>query len=561
MESCGVLMHTHEGKMAIQMGHTQGNTAGARGKRPASRSRRLSAWMTAAVAVTMVAAGCSGGSGNSDGSDGGSGSGGGEPKSGGNLTLGLFTSTKGLDPIDAVGSASALTDGNFHAAIYGLLVEIDDETRQVVPGMAESLESDNGVDWTLSLRDGVKFTDGTPYDAEAVKFNWARIADPANASGNVSVAGQMQNITVKDPLTLTFSIPKPDFQFARQIATRIPYVGSPTAIKKLGSKFSAEPVGAGPFVVDQWVQGTILSLKKNPDYWDESKPYLDGLTIKTIGDPTQRFNALTAGEVDAQIIFPNQAIVKKSEDAGFPVKVADIPGGFGLNFNTAKPPFNDSIARQAVATAIDLDLLNTTLNSGVLTPPKTFFPKDNPFYDENAQLPTFDQKKAQELFDEYAAKTGAPLKFTFTVGEVVKSTAEFMQAQLAKYDNVSFDIDLNQSQNAYLKMVKGDFQMAITGTNLGDPEPDFTAQFSTEGTQNFTGYSNPEVDAALEKGRGTKDEAERAAAYSIVQRNLVKDLPYFLYQPWKYSYSMTDKVGGWKTHNAGMPNLDELFLK
>src|SRR5262249_12531733 len=141
------------------------------------------------------------------------------------------------------------------------------QTGQVDPGTAESLTSSDGVTWNLKLRSGIKFTDGTNYDAAAVKFNWDRHADPANRSpqlGNVTA----MTYYVTDPLTLKLALKQQNNQLPRLLARALGYIGSPKALTDRGTGFMANPVGAGPFMLKDWTRDSQMTLVRNPSYWN-----------------------------------------------------------------------------------------------------------------------------------------------------------------------------------------------------------------------------------------------------------------------------------------------------
>ena len=155
----------------------------------------------------------------------------------------------------------------------------------------------DGKVWTLKLRAGVKFSDGTSYDAAAVKFNWERHADPANASMYASTA-QALTSEVVDPLTLKVTLSAVNGQFPRILSIQLNYIGSPTAIRAAGSQaaYNTKPVGAGPFMLKEWVRDSQMTFVRNPSYWNAPRPYVDTLVLKSVIPEDQRLNSFKAGE-------------------------------------------------------------------------------------------------------------------------------------------------------------------------------------------------------------------------------------------------------------------------
>lgn len=142
----------------------------------------------------------------------------------------------------------------------------------------------------------VTFSDGTPLDAEAVKFNWDRLRDPATASGSVGEASQIASTEVLDPTTLQVELAAPNPNYAHSvIVSSMNWIASPNALQQGAAAFDENPIGAGPFTLANWSRQDVIELEKNPTYWDAPRPYLEGLTIRTSADTTQRLNSITTG--------------------------------------------------------------------------------------------------------------------------------------------------------------------------------------------------------------------------------------------------------------------------
>src|SRR6218665_1344031 len=191
-------------------------------------------------------------------------------------------------------------------AIYGFLVYVNDKS-VVTGGMAESLTSTDATTWTLKLRKGMKFTDGTPFDAEAVKFNWDRTADPATL-GPTQAWGASWNksMTVVDAQTLTIKLSTPNSNFAAQVAELCPFIASPAALKAAKDKTDIKPVGAGAFTLTSWNQGISMEMARNPDYWDQPRPYLDTIKFAIIPETNSRIATVVQGGATMMAGYPFQ---------------------------------------------------------------------------------------------------------------------------------------------------------------------------------------------------------------------------------------------------------------
>lgn len=390
-------------------------------------------------------------------------------------------------------------DGAIMAAIYGFLVYIDD-TDTIQYDLAESLASDDGgTTWTLTLREGLTFSDGEPLNADAVVWNFNRLADPKNGSYHyASMAGVTASAT--DELTVKVVLAEPNASFDRLIAGGAGRIASPSAFEADPEGFARNPVGAGPYVLDKWDAGSSVVLKKSPNYYNADDVTLETVTINAITDPAQGLNAVSAGQ--AQIRTNPLALqVEQAKQAGLGTTELPLSGYIGLALNTRTAPFDDIRARQALAYALDGLAVAQVTDGPNAQAAESLFAEDTAFY--NPVLPEMnDPKRAQELFDELADE-GKPVKFRLLTaqggGQV---TAEAVQSQLSAYDNVEVTVDVRDVQ-AYTTALTTqiDFEVASYGITFRDPEPRIYDLFSAEGNQNKAGYSNPEVERLLIEAR------------------------------------------------------------
>ncbi|MGE3620206.1 MAG: ABC transporter substrate-binding protein [Acidimicrobiia bacterium] len=444
-------------------------------------------------------------------------------------------------------------------ALYDVLL-YEETNGDVTMRTAESLESDDGLVWTLKIRDDITFTDGTPYDAEAVKFNWERIKDPATKSPQLSSAATIASMRVVDPLTLEITLTEVTGQFPRVVSRSLSAIGSPKAIQEKGERFGLEPVGAGPFVLKSFVENSETVLERNPDYWDAPRPYLDELVLRYIGDDQQRTNALLGGDLDL-IHLTGLGPAKQLVDAGWEHTKDMINGGRILVLNTTKPPFDDVRARQAVAYAIDWDDYNNVVEFGLGVPADTLFTEQSPFYEKDTKLPMGDPERAQELFDELAEENGGPLEFSLLAGEAVVGVGEYFITHFAKFDNVKVTVEPSAAAAVTPRVLEKDYEAVVHHvTQFLDPEPEMFNQFHSESTRNFSGIESTELDAALEKGRVSLDEDERAEAYADAQRILAEEVPLAFYARWQTFNFYADDVKGVGTVNDGMPLLWDIWI-
>jgi peptide/nickel transport system substrate-binding protein len=508
------------------------------------------------AAAVLFAAGCGGGGGG--GGDGGGNSGassgdsaetGGTPAPGGTLTYAIRAIQPRLDP--AINQMYAFTESPPMNAIFGNLMYEDAGTNEVKMGFLESFEgSDDFKVWTAKLRSGLKFSDDTPFDAEAIAFNIRRAADPETGSIFRALAQKLE-LDVVDATTLTITLRQPDAEFPTVFMKSFPFVGSPTAIKEMGSDYSTKPVGAGPFKIESSVQGQTLTLVKNPNFalYQKAQPYLDKLVFQGIPDYGQQRAAVASNT--AQVAYASgERDVAAFEKEGLNSWTIRTGGGGNFMFNTTKPPFDNPIARRAVCLALDRKTLAEAFAPG--TPPATnLFPKSSPFYDEKYNLPTQNREEAQKLFDQLAAE-GKPLSFSHTLPSEPDplNTGNLVQSQLATYENVKMKV--NAVPNPVFKTAQrtGDFELSTGGLYMLDPVPDLSEYLRTDGSGNMTGWSEPSVDDAVNTVLTTTDEAEQKAAWATVQEEFLDGCPIYFVNEGVIGFAATKEITG--VHLVGL---------
>ncbi|MBS9376104.1 Oligopeptide-binding protein AppA [Rhodococcus sp. B50] len=514
--------------------------------------RAWRAMIPCAVLVTVVA-GCGGTS--TVASDGGPV---GDPKHGGELVMAVNIESKTLDP--------AWCPYNYDrcAPIFGTLLEYDAESDEMVSAMAESFESTDGVTWILKLRDGVKFSDGTPYDAEAVAFNWARIKDPATLSTATELAAPL-TWRVVDPLTLEVTSATPNFQLPWAMTQGLGMIGSPTAMQEMGADYGNAPIGAGPFLLESWTRDTEARYVANPDYWDANLPYLDSFVLKVIKHDDQRLNALRAGEID--IAWSTQSKDAKTMEAeGFTVHTLPLVGGTGLNLNLEDPVLEDPDLRLAIQKSIDPKGINAAVYPGTDSA-DAFLRPDSEFRDDAlGKYPELNLDEAQKIFDSYLSRTGkSDVTLSFNVHAGIPDltlVAQVLQSQLQKINGLTVNIEPVEYGALETMRRAGDFQMVL-GSTLSQQMDALYDTFHSGGKNNITGFSNPEVDAALETTRTSNDPEDVKAAYQTVNGVVSEDAPIRTWRyPEGYIFSQKD-VEGLKV--IGVPSaagviVDEVWL-
>ena len=446
----------------------------------------------------------------------------GQPKVGGRLVMAMDREVVSFDP--------TVQNSNMAAnALYDTLLKLDAQGH-AQPYLAASMTSpDGGRTWLLGLRDGVRFQDGTPLDAQAVVVNVQRHIDTISSPAH-AFAAKIASMRAVDPRTVEFVLDAPLGDFPVVFAQPITYgslglIVSPTALAAQGKDIGRRPVGAGPFRFVEWVRDSRIVLERNPDYWQQGLPRLDALEFRPLPDTESRYASIENGDVDVVFGGYNQELVRGLANPGLRVYYGPGSAGEYLYFNFTRAPFDDRRMREALIRALDLNALAASQYSGRLVPATSLFAENSPYHSQAASdaWPRFDQERARALIAEYRAAGGNP-DFTFKTTQARVPFAEFVQAQLAAVGvqvQVQFS-DLAQFSSSVVQ--SGDFQLTTWVGGFDAPFPAATRLLRTGGNTNYGRYSNPKVDALLDEAAQTSDEAVRTRAYQQVEQLVGADL-------------------------------------
>jgi len=479
----------------------------------------------------------------------------GEPVPGGTITIAVDLETAGWDPPNGlIGFPGRMVNH----LVYGQLTMAQPDGT-FVPYLAESVESnDDATVWTITLRDGMTFHDGTPFDAEALKFHFDRMAAPES-----SLAASFVNwasVEVLDALTVQITLTEPNARVPEGLADSAGNVVSPAAVEELGAEFNNMPVGAGPYRFVEWVRDDHLTLEKNEDFIFDDRGWADTIIFRPLPDDAARAAALRAGDVDAIVTTNTADIASFRDEAGF--ELHEVPfGASGMLFNIEAVP--DTRVRQAVAMAVDKEAIADLVFSGVGEPTDSPWPMDSPWYADVA-YPEFDPEGAAALIEEIQQETGAPVSLEIMPGvtETAQNLAVALQAQL---QDVGMEVTLAEvaDNNDYVvRYLEGNYEMTPSGLfGMVDPAFEYTRRFDSEALLNGTGYKTPEMDAALDIGISSLDQAERKVAYDEAQRLLAENLVQLYLATGVYGVVLSEDIDGYgkATNLDGSPSLGNYF--
>lgn len=482
---------------------------------------------------------------------------------GGSVAMRLGADISSWDPCVIPAATVPGTMGDELNAVYGALVYTD-VNGVVQPTMAASLTTTDATTWTFKLRAGVKFTDGNPYDADAVVYNFKRAQDPANACTSQKWVATWTSVTAVDPLTVQVVLPTPDANFNLKIAELESFIASPAALKAAATKADIKPVGAGAFTVTSWEAGVKSVLTKNPGYWDAPRPYIDTYTLLTIPESNTGQNMVVQGQLDYMMGYAYQYGANATKP-GVALKVVAINGyniAYFVTNGGTTGLFNNAKARQAVAYGVDRKKWVEALTQDNTIPaPAALYPTTSPYYDGALVYPAYDATKAQSLIDEVIA-SGTKFEFTILVpnsSDTVRA-AQYLQQAMSAYKNVVVTINTVDGKvyNQECLAKHGDICIQPGASMWNSPEPNTFNLLSSVGSQPFAAYKSDAMDAALAKTLTAVSDADKIAAYKAVQTVFQQDLPFIQYGNQTRTMLIRDNVAGFV--HAGQGQVQAQFL-
>jgi peptide/nickel transport system substrate-binding protein len=482
------------------------------------------------------------------------------PRKGGTLRVGFYIEAATMDPH----LSGSKIDRQVYHNIYEPLVTLD--TRLGIrPGLAESWSQPDPRTLVFKLRRGVKFHDGTAFDAEAARFNFERMKTEPKSVRKGEVAN-IDTVEVVDSHTIKVKLKRPDAALLATLTDRAGMMVSPKVVQERGAELgrNARGAGTGPFEFVEWVRDSHLVIKRNDAYWNrQGGPYLDRIRYRPIPDDVVKLQSLQSGEIDVMDYVQPRDVAAVKADKN--LVVVDVPSlaDFAYQLNLTRPPFNTKALRQAVAYALDLEQIvkGVWLNVGV--PANGPIPPTSWAYDRSIAPIKRDLARAKAKL----AEGGQPSGFTFTLTTnnipINIQEAEVMQAQLAEA-GITAKVKLVDSATLIADGNNKNFDM-VSFQWSGRPDPDGnTYQFlrTTPGTSfNWSGISNPQIDALLDRTREISGQAERRKLYSELTRLLQDELPMiFIVHPIEPK-AFSPRVQNYEAIPDGMMRFKDVWLR
>ncbi|MBW1776392.1 MAG: ABC transporter substrate-binding protein [Deltaproteobacteria bacterium] len=512
------------------------------------------------------------------------------PKSGGTLVFGRGGDSVGLDP-------AYETDGNSFMVcdnIYEALVFYADESTALEPGLAESWDiSQDGLTYTFHLRKGVKFHDGTDFNANAVVFSIGRMMKepkvkyfgkgweipPQDRPPEYWVSMEMDDIldsiTATDDYTVVFKLKKVNAPFMANMGMDFADIISPTAFLKNPKEFIRNPVGTGPFKFVRWVKDDRIVLERFKDYWDKNAgPYLDKVIFRSIPENSVRFLELKTGNIHI-CQFPNPQdidLAKKDPNLILPTQPGMNIGYLG--FNLTKEPWKSKVAlRKAIAYAIKKKAIVDNLYQGLGQVAKNPIPPTMWGYNDEIPGYAYDLKKAKELLEKAGYPGGKGLgEITLWSMPVPRpynpdgvKIGEAMAADLAKAGITAKVVTFEWG--TYLKRQREQpedmdlFQLGWTGDN-GDPDNFLAVLFDGLASEAIrTQWKNEEYHRLMIQGRETIDQKKRIEIYKKAQKIFFEECPAIPIAHSTVIWPAHKSVQNFKLHPTGSVRMKNVWLK
>ncbi|MDY8110557.1 ABC transporter substrate-binding protein [Fulvimarina sp. 2208YS6-2-32] len=462
------------------------------------------------------------------------------------LLVGQIAEPKSLDPQ----ASTATNDFRILVNMYDGLVRFKKGTLEVEPSLATDWSiSDDGLTYTFELREDVTFHDGTPFDAEAVKFTFERMLKedhPFHDTGPFPLAfffSAIDTITATDPTTVEFRLKEPFAPFLSNLAYPTGLIVSPTAVETFGKEFGRNPVGTGAFEFEEWAANQRVVATGFAEHWDGA-PALEAVVFRPVTDANTRVAEMLSGGLDMMVEVPADSLQTFRDDATFEVFEEAGPHLWFLILNTREGPFADKRVRQAVNYAIDKQAIAENVLQGTADVAAGPIPPAFTWANDGSVEPyPHDPEKARALIEEagasgqtvtfYVAEGGSGMLDPVAMAAAIQADLEKvgLTARIETYEWNTFLSNVNQG-------LEGKADMAEMAWMTNDPDTlPFLALRSdavpSEGGFNSGYYANPEVDALLDKARRTTDQAERATYYNQIQRIVHEDAPWAFIANWK----------------------------
>jgi glutathione transport system substrate-binding protein len=477
-----------------------------------------------------------------------------------------FTTT---DPYDANDTLSQAVAKSFYQGLYGF-----DKDMKMVPVLADSYAvSKDGLVYTLKLKSGIKFHDGTDFNAEAVKVTFDRATNPENKLKRYNLYKNIAKTEAVDPTTVRFTLKEPFSPFINTLAHPSGVIISPAALAKYGSKGIAQhPVGTGPFKFVEWKNTDYLKVAKFDGYWRKGYPKVDSITWRPVVDNNTRAAMMQTNEAQFAFPMPPEAVAALQAKPNLEVTAAPSIIQRYISFNTQQKPFDNPKVREAINYAINKDALVKVAFSGFAIPAEGVVPKGVQYNTKLGPWP-YNPAKAKELLKE----AGYPDGFESTLWSAYNYTTaqkviQFVQQQLAQV-GIKVKVEALEAGQRVERVESAQdpatapVRMYYVGWSSSTGEADWALRplLASESFPpklfNTAYYKNAEVDADIAKALVATSDADKTRLYADAQQRIWKDAPWAFLVTEKLLSVRARNLTGFYMIPDGSFNFDEVDLK
>jgi peptide/nickel transport system substrate-binding protein len=451
---------------------------------------------------------------------------------GGELVVAADVWPTSFDPVLSFGEQ----DNHYIHQLYDTLIVLKpDMTLQ--PGLATAWEFENPTTFVLKLRQGVRFHDGTPFDAEAVRFHFDRMMRHPGSVRKLDVE-RIKSVEVIDSYTVRVNLTAPDGGLTLRLTDRAGMIPSPTAVRRLGEGFVNAPVGTGPFKFHSLMVSNFARFVRNYSYWDRGFPYLDSVVFRVIATEPVMTQSFETGDVDFLYSVPLADVARIRRNSSAVYYGSPGSGTFMLNFNLRVAPMNNRLVRQALNHAIDKRaIVNSVLFGEAVPAVGPFSPTRSYAFDANQKGYPFDPARARQLLSQ----AGYPNGFDIALNYINRTTdTRLGEAIQGFWGDIGVRLTLSPKEiGAYLNEIQKNPQAAPSlrawQTGSIDPDYDLARGFASAAAGGFwhgTGYADPTTDAMIRQIRATRTENERRLLYAQITKKVVDEaVGIYLYHP------------------------------
>jgi len=451
------------------------------------------------------------------------------------------------------------------AAFCDKLFDID-EKLNIVPQLGLSHEtSADGKEVTIKLRPGVKFHDGEPLDAEAAKFSLDRHVTMPTSFRKPELA-QLDHVDVVDPLTIKLVLKTPFSPLIAQLTDRAGMIVSPKAAKAEGDKFGLKPVCAGPYKFVERVQQDRIVFEKFADYWDKDKIKIDRIVYLPLVDATVRLANLKSGGLDLIERLLATDLKAVQSDPKLKLSTAIELGYQGVTLNVGKdktkgPLSQSAKVRQALDLSLDREAINQVVFNGEFKPGNQWVNPDHPYYQKAFPVRGRDITKAKALLKEAGVTAPVSVDFMVPKGAETEAVAQVIQS-MASEAGFEMKIRVTEFATSLKQAEAGEYQaFMLAWSGRIDPDGNSYVFQKSNAPQNYSAWSSPDADKALDDGRLVTDQAQRKAIYEKLTKLVLDEEPILYIYHRKILIAHTTKLEGYRQMPDGLVRVTGLTLK